>query len=119
MISLGQYKAYCDTFGIIPLIKASPNRKVTVIGGTQNACGIVSIQIPFKYIKILVDLQLLVLNCTMRTLFCLLDLVKNALDISVTNKFLINYGRLLQLKMTNYFSVYNWSPKCMDFVLYA
>lgn len=67
-MSMAQYHAYFETIGIIPSLKTTNSGKVREIGGTQHACQIENIQIPFKDLTLVRDIPFLVLIGSIPTL---------------------------------------------------
>lgn len=119
IMSLAQYSHYCQKFGLAEAIRMNNNHGVKGIGGSRKSVGTANIQIPFKDLGVIIDVQFLLLTGQVPTLLCLKDLYTNGLDISILRCKILCAGREQSLEMKNYFLVHNWEPSDMPFVYYT
>lgn len=77
-----QYLDYCTIFNVRNAIINIKYRKVNEIGGSENAIGIVSIDIPFRNFKLMMNVNFLVFQPNIPTLLSMKDMALNRLEIS-------------------------------------
>lgn len=118
-MGLPQYSAYRTKCGLPKAIKPNEGIIIRVIGGKRNSIGWENIQIPFHKLGILIDVNFLLIDAKLPTLLSLYYVWKNGLDISL-QKCVITLGeREKELKMENFFLIYECLPSQLPYVLYT
>lgn len=83
IISERQYDVYCVEFSLKRAIKGASGESVRGIGGRQNAIGMETIQIPFKELHLIIDVEFMVIGGDIPKLLSMRDMYTNGLDISI------------------------------------
>lgn len=111
MMSVSQYVPYRNTFGLPMEIDKKTSRSIVGIGGYQNAFGTPTIQIPFTGLKLVIDVEFMIIPATMPMLLSMWNVVNKGLGISIQGQFL-SHGRMKQrLKILNYILDHKWRPE--------
>lgn len=71
--------------------------------------GAVSIQIPFTYLEVKIDVQFLMITEDIPSLLSMKDVVENGLEISIQGIFVSLGLKCHKLAMENYFLIHRWS----------
>lgn len=77
------------------------------------------IQILFKDLRLVIDVEFLIMSDDIPTLLSMRDLAVNNLDISLQKSTISLAERSLKLKFENYFLINEWSPKDVSLAMYA
>lgn len=78
-MSVAQYVAYCDEFGLPLSLKENTNRKSIGVEGHQKAIGTSSIQIPFINLKIVTDVDFIIIPAKLPKLLSMKYMITNGL----------------------------------------
>lgn len=81
--------------------------------------GTALIQIPFKDLRLVVDVELLLIAHEIPSLISMRDMVRNGLEISILHAHVTRESRLEKLNFENYFLVHEWEPSDMPYTLYT
>lgn len=73
------------------------------IGGSINEKGVVKLKITFNGLKLVIDVDFLVLHQDIPTLMGLKDIVSNSLDISIRIKFVSHKGLTNPMELRIFF----------------
>lgn len=92
---------------------------MSVIGVRNHAMGTANIQIHFKGLRKIIDVDFLLLDDAIPSLLLMRDMVKNGLDISLLKRHVSYGGRTHMLQMKNYFVIHTWEPEEIPFALYT
>lgn len=101
VISLSQYRSYCKDFGIGQAIRSEKGRGVVGLGGFQSGIGRVRIQIPFPALRLVIDVDFLVVRQDIPALLSVKDMIDNGIDISIENKCAYHNGLTQPLSLVN------------------
>lgn len=117
-ISIGQYHAYCGTFNLLQTLIPFKIRSVSGIRVRNKAIGIVTIHVPSRVLKNVIDVLLLVLQVDVPILLFMKETKENCLYISIQG----NYVRFGQdqnpLSMENYFLIHRLKTEDTSFGFY-
>lgn len=118
-MSIQQYDAYRATFGTKPAIKDTPNRRVKGVGGHSVSIGLVTIQVPFVDLDLILGIDFLFVTDKIPTLIYMFYIIENGLDMSL-QRAVVTSGRKEQaLRFENYFLIHQWSPEDITYGLYS
>lgn len=102
IMSLGQYNAYCDTFGLRPVIRP-PTKGVTGSGGRKMGSETVKLQIRLPQLGLIIDVNLLLIKLHVQKLLLRSYMLRNGFVISLQG-WTINYnGNSQEVALENYF----------------
>lgn len=79
---LERYNAYCQTFNLPHFMQPTSNRIIAGIGGKSKATGVVGMQVIFRELEVLIDVQFFVMKEKILTLLSMTDMLDHGLDIS-------------------------------------
>lgn len=88
-------------------------------GGVIAAIGKVQLKIPFKDLRLVLDVDFLVLKETTPTLLSMEDMIQNELDISIQNILVTYDNRNQKLTPENLFLTHRCSRTDMQFICYT
>lgn len=83
IMSKDQYYSYCGAFGVRPVMRPERDRTVKGIGGSKRSIGMALIQIQFKLVGWVIDVEFLLLTEKIQTLTSIRDMLRNGLDLSL------------------------------------
>lgn len=116
-MSTQQYKAYCRIFGLKLSISPSTGRTVKGTRGKKGSAGTTLIPIPFKGIKLVIDVAFFLLTDDVPTLLSTRDMLRNGLNISIQHAHIMHGGMRQDLKVENYFLMHERKPDEMPYAL--
>lgn len=119
VISLTQYKAYCQQFGVSPNIQGDTKSLLGLGKTVVKTLCYVTIQIPFVDLDIVIDLNFRVISQNQSTLLSLSDLKQNGLDISIRDETVSFKHKLQPLLYENDFLKHKWMPWESSIILYT
>lgn len=90
---------------------------VTGIGARQRAKGMYMMQIPFKYLNLIIDVDFMVIVSDVLTLLSIRDMVTNGLDIPIQLCHIRFEGSIGQLAMNNSFLIHRRFAEDVPFAL--
>ena len=93
VMSLSQYKAYCEEFNVPCQIDRTQTKPIRGIGGNSTLIGTVTIPVPFKDLGLILDITFRIVKDNVPSLLSNKDMIDNGLGISLQNK-VITYGVL-------------------------
>lgn len=105
-MSLSQYGSYCVEFGLKRAINRSTRTVLRGIGGRRIPIGTERIQIPFDKLRIIIDVDFLILQEDVPSLLSMRDMIENQLDISIQSLHITLAGRKQSLAMENFFLIH-------------
>lgn len=118
-MSRQQYDAYISDFGLRPSLRPGNGASIQVIGGRRTSIGAALLQIPFRDLRLIIDIHFLIIPDDIPSFLSMNDMADNGLDIYI-RAWHIRFGSLAHsLRMVNYFLIENWGPPDMPFVLYT
>lgn len=99
------------------LVRPPSGQAVKGIGGREASIGTALIQTPFKDIKLVLDVDLILLSDDIPTLLWMRNMVK--LDMSIQKAHIIHGEIQQKQKFDNYFFIQFWDPDDILFALYT
>ena len=119
VISLAQYKAYCQQFGVTPNIKGDAKSLIGLGKNVVQAIGHATIPIPFVDLDKIIDVDFRVISQSQSTLLSLSDLKRNGLDISIQDETVSFKHKIQTLVYENDFLKHKWNPWESSIILYT
>lgn len=105
--SEGQYVSYCHELVLWPRCSRAGERRGSGIGGEVKMLGTVKRKIPFKYIIVIIYVNILVIKLRVRAILSLSYMVDNSLGISLQNFHVSLEENKHNLAIKNFFFVPN------------
>lgn len=87
------------------------------ICGKRVPIGFAKIQIPFTVLKIIAELEFLILQEYVPSHLSMKDMIKNQLEISIQGRYITFAGRRQPLTMENYFHIHRWEVRDLPYAL--
>lgn len=109
IMSLSQYKAYCEEFRISMRINRMEKRTICGVNSKSSPVGTATISIPFKTLDLWIDVQFRIMPFDCPSLLSMKDMIDNGLDLSIQNKWISYKHKLQDLIFENYFLVHRWN----------
>lgn len=119
VIGFEQYHAYCRTLYFLQLMKPTANRSISRAGGRNKPVGAVVMQVPFKELKIVIFVTIIVLKEDIPGLLSMKDMIDNGLDIFIQGHHASLAQRRHVLSTEDYFLIHRWKSADTDFVVYT
>lgn len=107
VMSWSQYTAYCSEFGLKGAIDRAVRTVLRGIGGKRMSMCTEKIQVPFTVLRIIIDVDLLILSEDVPALLSMKDMVLNRLDIGIQKRHVTFVRRTQNLSMENYFLIHS------------
>lgn len=106
VISVREYRTYCKTFHLLQSVRLTTNQSISGSGGESKAVGALVVQVPFKKLKIVIDMSFIVLKKEVPTLLFIKFMMENGLGIFVQGHY-VNLGSWHHpLRMEDYILIY-------------
>lgn len=119
VMSYKQYKAYCKEFNVPFNIERGEQRGIRGVGGSAKIIGSANIPVPFRDLKLVIDVQFRIVNEKVPSLLSNKDMIDNGLDISLQRK-TISHGKQEQsLDFENYFLIHRWRSDDISYSMYT
>ncbi len=118
VMSLSQYKAYCEEFNVPTKLKPD-TKSISGIGGNSKAVGTAMIPIPFTDLNLVIDVEFTIMKDNVPTLLSMKDMKDNGLDLSIQKEELYYKHLTQQLSMENYFLIHRWGKGDIAYSLYT
>lgn len=118
IMSLKQYKAYCNQFNA-PFHIEPDTKKISGIGGSSQTLGSAVVPVPFKGLDLVVDIKFQIMRDCVPTLLSLKDMLDNELDISIQDREITFCGKSHKLLLENYFLIHRWGREDIHYVLFS
>lgn len=83
VVSKCQYDAYCQTLNLPSITDSSGNKVVKGVGGSSNVSWFVVIQLPFKYLDIIIYIAFLVIEEYVRPLLSIKNMFAGYLQLAI------------------------------------
>lgn len=106
VITMGQYHSYSRTFNSLQPMRPIKNLSVMGVGGKRKAIGVIVTLVPFKDLKIVIDVMFLVLQENVPTLYSMQNMIENCLDISIQGQYVRLGQRRNTLSTKKYFLIH-------------
>lgn len=120
MMSLKQYKVYCNEFGAVAHIDTAKSKQINGIASNKvKAIGSAIVPIPFPGIGITVEVEFFITESDTPTLLSLRDMKENALDLRVLYDRIDHGGRSQKLHFIGGFLIHKWQPNETDYGLFT
>lgn len=103
VMSIRQYKAYCDILNLHIEIKPVTSKQVREIGGISKAVGVARVQTPFNGMNIVIDVKFLIIQDPIPTLLILKAILDKHLEIYIQDRYISHKNHRHTLRLMNYF----------------
>ncbi len=94
-------------------------RRLRGIGGLSSPIGTAVIPVPFRDLKLVIDVRFQIIRDNVPSLLCMMDMIENQLDISILDPQVRYKNRSQDLVMESYFLVHRWNRSEMAYSLYT
>lgn len=119
VMSIAQYKAYCEEFRVPSRIDKSKRSTLLGIGGSSSTIGTATIPVPFKNLQLTIDVDFKIVRDNVPTLLSNKDMIVNGLDISLQDKVVKLGNKTQPLILENYFFIHKWKPSDISHSMYT
>lgn len=119
VMSFAQYKAYCLEFQVPFKINRGSAKSISGIGGSRKTMGTATIPIPFKDLKIVIDVTFQIMEDYVPSFLSMKDMVENDLNLSIQRKVLMYRNLEQDLSFEIFFLIHRWNPTDMSYSLYT
>ena len=115
VMSLDQYKVYCEEFKIPMKIDKSDKKNIIGLGSRNQTIGTALVTVPFSDLDLWIDVKFRIVNTKCPTLLSLKDMIQNGLDISIQERTISFKHKRQSLTFENYFLIHRWRSQDMSF----
>lgn len=119
VMSIAQYKAYCEEFRVPSGIDKWKQCTLLGIGGSSSTIGTATIPVPFKDLQLTIDVDFKIVCDTVPTLLSNRYMIVNGLDISLQDKVVKLGNKTQPLILENYFFIHKWDPSDVSHSMYT
>lgn len=106
VIKQARYRDYYDLFGLGQAIRFDWKRRVIGLADLPKGIRCVRIQIQFPALRIVIDVDFLMVTRDILSLLSVKDMMDNGMDTSVENRCAYHEGRREPLILENYFLIH-------------
>jgi hypothetical protein len=108
IMSLKQYRLYCEEFGVVPRIRTAARKPIRGIGGRKMTIGSATIPVPFSAIGVTITVNFQIIKEEVPSLLSLADIKRNMLDVKLLENRIEFGGKSQGLVFENGFLIHRW-----------
>ena len=108
IMSLKQYRRYCEEFGVVPHIRTTARKPIRGIGGRKLTIGSATIPVPFSAIGVTITVEFQIIGEDVPSLLSLADIKRNMLDVKLLENRIELDGKSQGLVFENGFIIHRW-----------